>query len=99
MYNQHVAQHSIVAGTVGGINFGIANGLLEDGDLTSLDNALGEVDTRAAVLHVSQRTFAPRVKASLRKAEVYQPGYNAGGDATAIRTIDDVTINGRSLIY
>lgn len=89
-FTGHVAEHRITAGVVAGIAFGIRQGLLVDGDLASgAAAAKTAVDADNANLHVSQRTFGERVKASLDKAETYQSGYTTGSDADAIYSIDD----------
>jgi hypothetical protein len=88
-FNRHVSERRITAGVVAGIAFGIRQGILVDGDLTSEAAAKAAVDADVANLHVSQRTFGERVKASLDIADTYLAGYNAGGDADAIYSIDD----------
>lgn len=89
-FNRHVAEHRITAGIVAGIAFGIRQGLLVDGDLAAgAAAAKAAVDADNANLHVANRTFGERVKASLSIADSYQAGYTSGSDADAIYTIDD----------
>lgn len=83
MATQHVSEANVKIGALGGITFGVDQALLVSGDLTSLATAKSNVDTDNAKLHVSQRLFGTRVKASLDIIDNYQSGFTSGSDATA----------------
>ena len=76
----HIAEEPITAGTKGGLLLGDKVNILADADLTTLAAAKTAVDTASANLHVAERTFAPRVKASLDMVGNYDSTYIAGGD-------------------
>ena len=80
----HTAEKMIRAKLIGGIYFGEAQGILVDGDLTSLSAAKAAVEADAAKLHVSTRMYAPRVIASLDVADNYVSGYTSGSDVSDI---------------
>lgn len=80
----HTAEKMIRAKLIGGIYFGEAQGLLVDGDLTSLAAAKAAVATDAAKLHVSTRMYATRVVASLDIADSFVSGYTTGSDVSDI---------------
>lgn len=96
-FNAHVAQHRLTMGTVAGIAFGIRQGILVDGDLTSASAAKTAVDADVANLHVSQRLFGIRVKSSIDMAPNFQAGYTTGSDADAIYSIENPGIAIRGL--
>lgn len=98
-FNAHVAEHNITAGVIGGMLFGQENGLVVNGDLTSLSNALAAVDTKQAKKHVAERTFGARVKASLSIADSYLSGYTSGTNIGNITGIENVPVKGRSLVF
>lgn len=77
----HPAERPARACVKGGLLFGIDQGLLSDGDLSTLAAAKTAVDVDNALLHVSQRTFGQRVKGSLEIVNSYDSTYLAGGDA------------------
>lgn len=64
----------------GGLLFGDEQGILDDADLSSLSAAKTAVDTDVAKLHVSQRLFGVRVKASLDRINDYDSTYLTGTD-------------------
>lgn len=80
MSAKHVSEAPVLAAVVGGLLFGMDESLLEDGDLTSLSAAKAAVDTDNAKLHVSERRFGPRVKASLDEVGNYDSTYVTGSD-------------------
>ncbi len=98
-FNAHVAEHNITAGIIGGMLFGQENGLVVNGDLTSLSNALTAVDAAQAQKHVAEAVFGARVKASLRIADQYLSGYTSGTNISNITGIEDVPTKGRSLVF
>jgi hypothetical protein len=93
----HISEHRITAGVVAGVAFGIRQGILVDADLSSLTAAKAAVDADVANLHISQRMYGARVKASLDKASNYQAGYVTGTDADAIYSIEDLGTASRGL--
>lgn len=76
----HSANHNVRAGVKGGLIFGDKQGLLVNGNLTSLAAAVAAVKTANRALHTSQRTFGPRVIASLESVNNYDSTYLAGTD-------------------
>lgn len=98
-FNAHVAEHNITAGIIGGMLFGQENGLVVNGDLTSLSNALTAVDAAQAKKHVAEAVFGARVKASLNIANTYLSGYTSGTNIFNITGIEDVPTKGRSLVF
>lgn len=99
-FTAHVAEHRITAGIVAGAAFGIKQGILVDGDLTSTAAAIAAVDADVANLHVSQRMFGARVKAMLNsRTNTYSSGYTTGSNADAVYSIETVgtAINGLAL--
>jgi hypothetical protein len=98
-FKAHVAEHNITAGIIGGMLFGQENGLVVNGDLTSLSNALAAVDTKQAKKHAAEATFGERVKASLRIADQYLSGYTSGTNISNITGIEDIPTKGRSLVF
>jgi hypothetical protein len=77
----HSADQNLRAGIVGGLVFGAAQGILVDADLASgATAAKAAVDSDNANLHVSQRSFGPRVKASLDAVNDYDSTYLTGSD-------------------
>ncbi|MGH9819547.1 MAG: hypothetical protein ACRD43_05205 [Pyrinomonadaceae bacterium] len=99
MGQTHVTAVMRELGCVGGLKFGIATGLLVDGDLTSVDTAKANVETRGAVRHVSQALFADRVEASLDAADAIQSGYTSGGVANAMNSRVPDESEGFMLVY
>ena len=96
----HVAEKNIVAGTVGGILFGEAQGVLVDGDLTSKSAALSAVDSDMAKKHVAEKTFGPRVKAAINQADNYYANYTSGSDVSDITdALPNQSTRGRALRY
>lgn len=85
--------------TIGGIKLGINLGLLVDGDVTSVTAAKAAVDADAALLHVAERYFANRVKASIDMADNFQSGWSTGSDADAIYSIENEATQGASLHF
>lgn len=97
----HVAEHNIRAGIVGGLLFGIDQGILANADLDGTAAAAkADVALDAAKLHVAQRTFAARVNASLDMVDSFDDTYLTGGDADKATMLALSTARrGRSLVY
>lgn len=82
MATVHPAERRITQRMVGGLYFGIDLGILSDADLASTAAvAKAAVDLDNAKLHVAEKNFGPRVKASIDMVGNYDSTYLGGSDA------------------
>lgn len=95
----HVATQNVRSGIVGGIAFGESLGIIADGDLTGLADAIADVKADADKLHVACATFGERVYGSLRLADGFLSGYTSGGDVSDIYAISVSGDQGRSVVF
>lgn len=80
----HSAERSFVTRMVGGLNLGVAMGILTDVSLGATEDmaeTIVTVQTAAAKRHVAERTLVLRIVASLRLINYYDATYIGGADA------------------
>lgn len=78
----HPAERNITQKMVGGLMFGIDQGVLVDADLaSSLAVAKAAVNADMAKKHTAEKTFGPRVTASLDMVGSFDATYIGGSDA------------------
>lgn len=87
MPTPHVSELPFAAKVEGGINFGNDQSLLVDGDLTSATTAKANVQTKVDKLHVSERTFGPRVKMAIDAGDQFASGFSTGSSIAGINNV------------
>ena len=82
MATNHISEAPMLAGLKGGLLFGIDQSYLVDADLASgLTAAKAAVNADNNAGHVTQRTYGPRITASLDQIGNYDSTYLTGSDA------------------